>query len=409
MQPKIYEKNSHNISLKDIDPHALYILEKLREHDFTAYLVGGSVRDLLLHITPKDFDISTSAKPEEIKKIFRSCILIGRRFRLAHIRAGKKFIEVSTFRAGDSDSDELILRDNLWGSPEEDVLRRDFTINGLFYDPVNEIVIDYVDGLSDIKKKYLRTIGNPYVRFKQDPVRMIRLLKFRARLGFEIDPTALQSLIECREAILQSSQARILEELLRMLESGASALFFRLLADHYILSLLLPVLGDFLEINPDGEIFSYLEEVDKYLTSPNSVPLKRPVLLSCLLFPILQHRLNSYIAFYNEIPHLGKIQSKSFTLIKDVFDVFFRLPKRYKIQTVSILTSQYRITPFLQKKNTYIRIPRIADFALALDFFMLRSFLEPGFQQIAQNWKLAYEKKSKYVSYKTHKHTTRKK
>lgn len=409
MQPKIYEKNSHNISLKDIDPHALYILEKLREHNFTAYLVGGSVRDLLLHITPKDFDISTSAKPEEIKKIFRSCILIGRRFRLAHVRAGKKFIEVSTFRAGDSDSDELILRDNLWGSPEEDVLRRDFTINGLFYDPVNEIVIDYVDGLSDIKKKYLRTIGNPYVRFKQDPVRMIRLLKFRARLGFEIDPPALQALIECREAILQSSQARILEELLRMLESGASAPFFRLLADHYILSLLLPVLGDFLEINSDGEIFAYLEEVDKYLTNPNSVPIKRPVLLSCLLFPILQHRLNSHIAFYNEIPHLGKIQSESFTLIKDVFDVFFRLPKRYKIQTVSILTSQYRITPFLQKKNTYIRIPKIADFALALDFFMLRSFLEPGFQQIAQNWKLAYEKKSKYISYKTHKHTARKK
>lgn len=409
MQPKIYEKNSHNISLKDIDPHALYILEKLREHNFTAYLVGGSVRDLLLHITPKDFDISTSAKPEEIKKIFRSCILIGRRFRLAHVRAGKKFIEVSTFRAGDSDSEELILRDNLWGSPEEDVLRRDFTINGLFYDPVNEIVIDYVDGLSDIKKKYLRTIGNPYVRFKQDPVRMIRLLKFRARLGFEIDPAALQALIECREAILQSSQARILEELLRMLESGASAPFFQLLADHYILSLLLPVLGDFLEINADGEIFAYLEEVDKYLTNPNSAPLKRPVLLSCLLFPILQHRLNSYIAFYNEIPHLGKIQSESFTLIKDVFDVFFRLPKRYKIQTVSILTSQYRITPFLQKKNAYIRIPKIADFALALDFFMLRSFLEPGFQQIAQNWKLAYEKKSKYVSYKTHKHTARKK
>lgn len=409
MQPKIYEKNSHNISLKDIDPHALYILEKLREHNFTAYLVGGSVRDLLLHITPKDFDISTSAKPEEIKKIFRSCILIGRRFRLAHVRAGKKFIEVSTFRAGDSDSDELILRDNLWGSPEEDVLRRDFTINGLFYDPVNEIVIDYVDGLSDIKKKYLRTIGNPYVRFKQDPVRMIRLLKFRARLGFEIDPPALQALIECREAILQSSQARILEELLRMLESGASAPFFRLLADHYILSLLLPVLGDFLEINSDGEIFAYLEEVDKYLTNPNSIAIKRPVLLSCLLFPILQHRLNSHIAFYNEIPHLGKIQSESFTLIKDVFDVFFRLPKRYKIQTVSILTSQYRITPFLQKKNTYIRIPKIADFALALDFFMLRSFLEPGFQQIAQNWKLAYEKKSKYVSYKTHKHTARKK
>lgn len=409
MQPKIYEKKNHTISLKDIDPHALYILQKLREHNFIAYLVGGGVRDLLLHITPKDFDISTSAKPEEIKKIFRSCILIGRRFRLAHVRAGKKFIEVSTFRAGDSDSDKLILRDNLWGTPEEDVLRRDFTINGLFYDPVTETIIDYVDGFSDVKKKYLRTIGNPYVRFKQDPVRMIRLLKFQARLGFEIDTIALQALIECREAILQSSQARILEELLRMLESGASSTFFRLLADHYILALLLPVIGDFLEINSDGEIFAYLEEVDKYLASPNSILLERPILISCLLFPILQHRLHIHYTFHNEIPHLGKIQAEAFTLIKDVFDVFFRLPKRYKVQTASILTSQYRITPFLQKKNTYIRIPKVADFAMALDFFTLRSFLEPGFQQIAQNWKIAYEKKFRNPSYKKHKPTARKK
>ena len=118
---------------------------------------------------------------------------------------------------------------------------------------------------------------------------------------------------------------------------------------------------------------------------------------------------HDYFTFYNEVPHLGKIQAESFTLIKDVFDVFFRLPKRYKVQTASILTSQYRITPFLQKKNTYIRIPKVADFAMALDFFTIRSFVEPGFQQIAQNWKIAYEKKFKYPSYKKHKHTARKK
>src|SRR6185503_17825507 len=211
---KKYSFEEHGLSLQHIDLDALYVMEKLRAAGFVAYLVGGSVRDLLLNQKPKDFDISTSAQPEEIKKLFRNCILIGRRFRLAHIRFGKKTLEVSTFRSGATESDELIVRDNVWGSPEEDATRRDFTINGLFYDPATQEVIDYVDGYDDLQKKTLRTIGQPYIRFRQDPVRMLRLLKFQARFGFNVDSPSQIALVECRAEIVKSAPARILEELL---------------------------------------------------------------------------------------------------------------------------------------------------------------------------------------------------
>ncbi len=205
MKKKIYSPEEHALPIGLVDRHAIYVLEKLAAAGHTAYLVGGSVRDLLLGRKPKDFDISTSARPEEVKRVFRNCILIGRRFRLAHIRFGRKIIEVATFRAGDPDSDEIIVRDNIWGSPEEDALRRDFTINGLFYDPATQSIIDYVGGYLDIKKNYLRTIGQPHLRFKQDPVRMIRMLKFQARFGFEVDPDTRVALLESRHEILKSS------------------------------------------------------------------------------------------------------------------------------------------------------------------------------------------------------------
>ena len=270
------EQKTYPFPLKGVDPDALYVMEKLRQAGYTAYLVGGSVRDLVLQKTPKDYDISTSAKPEEIKRLFRNCILIGRRFRLAHIRFGKKILEVSTFRTGDLETDALIVRDNEWGNPEQDVLRRDFTINGLFYDPSTETIIDYVEGYPDLQKQYLRTIGQPYLRFKQDPVRMLRLLKFQARFGFEIDKDAHISLLECRHEILKSSPSRVLEELLRMLESGSAKPFFKLLAEHGMLQMLLPALSKFLD-TPDGkEVYDYLEEVDTTFHAPGEPLLERP-------------------------------------------------------------------------------------------------------------------------------------
>lgn len=392
VQPKRYPKEEHGIEINDIDPKALYILEKLRASGYTAYLVGGSVRDLLLKKKPKDFDISTSAKPEEIKTLFPSAILIGKRFRLAHVRFGRKVIEVSTFRSGDIANEELITEDNIWGTPEEDVLRRDFTINGLFFDSEKEEVIDYVGGYPDIQKKFLRAIGQPFLRFKQDPVRMIRCLKFQARFGFEVDEEARLALVDCKSEITKSAPARVLEEVLRMLESGASHNFFKLMTDHGLMQQMLPAIADFLE-TPDGnEVYAYLQEADGTMQEPHQPTLERPVLLACLVFPLLEKHLKVHFIDRGKTPHLGDIYHESNLLMDEVFKTFFRIPRRLRIRTIGLLISQYRITPFQKKKNARIRVPRIPEFNLAIQFFHLRSRLEPGMKDLLEKWTEAYEK-----------------
>jgi poly(A) polymerase len=387
VERKTYPVEEHQLLLSKIDPDALYILEKLRAAGFIAYLVGGSVRDLLLNQKPKDYDISTSAEPEQIKKLFRNCILIGRRFRLAHIRFGKKIIEVSTFRSGDNENDTLIVRDNVWGTPEEDVKRRDFTINGLFYDAATQEIIDFVGGYPDIQKKYLRTVGQPFIRFKQDPVRMIRLLKFQARFGFEVDPPARVALLECRGEIVKSSSARIQEELLRMLESSSSQAFFRLMTEHGILHLLMPVLGDVLESSDGAEIYSYLQEIDTTLHEPPRPLLDRTILLACLVYPILQKRIQTRYIDRERHPHLGEIYEEVHDQINEIFHPFFLLPRRLRVGLTSILTGQYRLTPIDKKKQRRLRVPNDPEFPKALDFLEVRSCLEPGLKQIYDQWK----------------------
>lgn len=387
MEQKVYSFEEHLLSPEKIDTHALFVLEKLREAGYVAYLVGGSVRDLLLGHIPKDYDISTSAKPEEIKAVFRNSILIGRRFRLAHVRFGSKIFEVSTFRSGDVENEALILRDNQWGYPEEDALRRDFTINGLFYDSSNQTIIDYVGGFEDIKRKVLRTIGQPFVRFKQDPVRMIRLLKFRARFGFDVDPDAHIALLECRGEILKSSQARVLEEFLRMLESGASKSFISLMADHGILSHLLPDLEHFLE-KPEGtEVYSFLQEIDAQMQDPKGMRFDRAILLSALLYPLLEKRIKEQYLERDIMPHLGQIQGEVFGLLQSAFKGFFVLPRRLRLGMTIILTGQYRLTPLEKKKFGRRRLPSDPEFYLAFEFLNLRSCLEPGLQMVCEEWR----------------------
>ncbi len=390
VEPTIYAAEEHGIDLNDIDSKALYILDKLRAAGHSAYLVGGGVRDLLLNKKPKDFDISTSAKPEEIKPLFSHAFLIGKRFRLAHVRFGRKVFEVSTFRAGNTENDKLIVEDNLWGSPEEDALRRDFTINALFYDSENQTVIDYVGGYQDIEHKVIRAIGQPYCRFKQDPVRMIRCLKFQARFGLEVEEEARLALIECRSEITKSAQARVLEEILRMLESGSSAPFFRLMTDHGILQQLLPAVAEFLERPEGNEVYSFLEEADGTIKEPHQPELSRPILIACMLFPILEKRLKVRYQDREKIPHLGEIFTEVHHTLDDVFHTYFRLPKKLKTSAASILVSQYRMTPFQKRKNRRIRIPRVPDFGWAIEFFNLRCRLEPGLQEIGDKWNEAF-------------------
>ena len=391
MKQTIYPFETHRLPIEKVDSDALFVMEKLRKAGFTAYLVGGSVRDLLLNHIPKDFDISTSAEPEQIRKLFRNALLIGRRFRLAHIRFGHHVLEVSTFRSGNNEADTLILRDNEWGSPEEDVLRRDFTINGLFYDSANQTVIDYVGGYSDIEKRYLRTIGQPFLRFKQDPVRMLRLLKFKARFGFEIDHEAHIALLETRHEITKSSPARVLEELLRMLESGASKSFLQLLSDYGFLQLLLPEVAAFLELPEGQEIYSYLQEVDANCYHVNMPPVDRAVLLCNILFPMFQKRIQTRYLDREKHPHLGEIQDQAYDLVGEVFQSFLQIPRKIKMEVVSILTCQYRLTPLDKKKLSHLRIPSDPNFFLALQFLEIRSFIEPGLQKLWEDWQEAID------------------
>jgi len=271
--PVVYKRPEHCISRKNIDPDALKVLYRLSALGYTAYLVGGGVRDLLMGRTPKDFDVGTSAKPNEVKRAFRNCFLIGRRFRLAHVRFGEKVIETATFRQNSQTVGEIIehaaegpLEDNTFGTPETDAYRRDFTVNGLFYDIKDFSVIDWVGGMKDIEKKVIRAIGDPDIRFQEDPVRMMRAVKFSARLGFTIERKTLAAMKRHHACILTAAVPRVCEEVFRLFTYGHSAEAFRLMYETGMLGDLLPSLAKF--IDGDGRskssAFRYLAVLDEY-------------------------------------------------------------------------------------------------------------------------------------------------
>ena len=302
VDPKIIPRAEHPISRRDIDPDALKVLNRLRQFDYTAYLVGGSVRDLLLGRRPKDFDIGTSAHPYQVKKLFRNCWIIGRRFRLAHVRFGPKVIEVATFRrqvapgeevvqdgvpAPDPSTPEgehLIHRDNTFGTPEEDAFRRDFTINALAYDIATFSVIDYVGGLDDLRAGVVRSIGDPHVRLREDPVRMIRAIALAARLDFAIDPELLEAIRAHRHEISKSSPPRLMEEYYKILRAGASEKAFRGLAE---VGLLEPISAE-LHRGADEALWRSLGALDAYRSRFGPMPetLTNPILLGSLLVPM---------------------------------------------------------------------------------------------------------------------------
>jgi poly(A) polymerase len=302
VEPRIVPREEHPISRRDIDPDALKVLYRLRQADHTAYLVGGSVRDLLLSRRPKDFDIGTSAHPYQVKKLFRNCWIIGRRFRLAHVKFGPKVIEVATFRrqvaVGEEvvqdgvpapdpttpEGEQLIHHDNTFGTPEEDAFRRDFTINALAYDIATFSIIDYVGGLDDLHAGIVRSIGNPDVRINEDPVRMIRAIAIAARLDFTIEPSLLQSIRKHRHEILKSSLPRLLEEYYKILRAGSAEKAFRQLAD---VGLLEPISFE-LHRGATDPLWRSLAAVDEYRRQFESTPdtLSNAILMGSLLVPL---------------------------------------------------------------------------------------------------------------------------
>ena len=321
VEPTIVPRSAHPISRRLIDPDALKVLYRLHEHNYVAYLVGGSVRDLLLDRRPKDFDIGTSAHPHHVKKLFRNCWIIGRRFRLAHVKFGTKTIEVATFRrqvsaattpeaeiaeaeqaelngsappAGSADDealeldarraqDRLIQRDNTYGTPEEDAFRRDFTVNALFYDIGTFSIIDYVGGLEDLNSRLIRCIGEPDVRFLEDPVRMLRAVVLAARLEFTIDAPILESIEIHKHEIARSAPARLLEEYFKILRSGHAREAFGQLRRTGLLRAITP------ELDHAGEsLWRAISALDRYRARFESAPdtLTNGILAGTLLQPL---------------------------------------------------------------------------------------------------------------------------
>jgi poly(A) polymerase len=299
-EPVIVPRAEHPISRRDIDADALKVLYRLHEAGHAAYLVGGSVRDLLLGRRPKDFDVGTSAHPYQIKKLFRNCWIIGRRFRLAHVRFGNKTIEVATFRknvpAGteaepaeraerSEPSESIQHHDNTFGTPEEDAFRRDFTINALFYDISTYSIIDYVGGLQDLKDSVIRSIGDPSVRFQEDPVRMLRAIVMASRLGFHLDPPIVDAINRHRSLIATAAPPRLIEEYYKILRSGSAEQTFRALAEHRLLE---PVTPEIQRGARNQALWDGLASLDVYRRKFEAAPaaLRNPILLGTVLVPL---------------------------------------------------------------------------------------------------------------------------
>jgi len=284
----------HRIPRSDLDPDAVKIVQRLTRYRHTAFLVGGCVRDLLLGLKPKDFDIATSATPRQVKRLFRNSRVIGRRFRLAHVffRDGK-IIEVATFRSQDDDppddGDVMIRDDNRFGTPAEDALRRDFTINQLFYDVGSSKVIDHAEGLADLDRRLVRTIGEPELRFREDPIRILRAIKFAARLDLKIEETTLRALEKTRSDIPKAAAARILEEINRFCQGASARRSFELLFDYGVFEVILPEIHELYAGRPRCRelLLDLLDELDQR-TSRGIVPDTGEILAALMLPGMLE-------------------------------------------------------------------------------------------------------------------------
>jgi poly(A) polymerase len=278
-----------------IDPDAAKVVRRLVRQGHEAYLVGGGVRDLLVGRAPKDFDVATSARPDDVRRLFKNSRVIGRRFRLVHVLfSGRKVIETATFRRApeqeDGESDDILIRnDNVFGEAFQDAARRDFRINGLFYDIERREVLDWVGGMPDIERRTVHTIGNPMVRFREDPVRILRAIKFCARLDFGMSAEVYDATVACRTALARAAKPRLFEELLRLLREGAAHRSFWLAWETGVLDVLLPELATYLADLPehDDTFWRVLGEIDRR-TKERAQPLDEVVLIAMLLIEPLR-------------------------------------------------------------------------------------------------------------------------
>lgn len=388
--PRVIARGEHPISRDSISPNALRVMYRLSNAGYQACLVGGSVRDLLLGREPKDFDVATDARPEQIRELFRNSRLIGRRFRLAHVQFGQEIIEVSTFRAPhDEDGGEghtvegRIVRDNVYGTMEEDVWRRDFTANALFYNIEDFSVIDYVGGVADIGAGLIRLIGDPIRRYTEDPVRLLRAVRFAAKLGFRIHPDTESPIPDLAHMLHQMPPGRLFEEALKMFMGGFGVQTFEQLRHYGLFEPLFPQTEAMLAEEEGGFphtlLIHALENTDKRVAEGK--PVTPGFLMAALLWSPMRHAANESIAN-------GLSEMEAISLAADI--VISRqiastsVPRRFTQMAREIWQLQPRFDRRTGKRpQRLLQHPR---FRAAYDFLVLRAAAGEDLQESVNWW-----------------------
>ena len=390
LAPRVIPRSEHGISRKQISPNALRVLYRLREGGFAAHLVGGAVRDLLLGGAPKDFDVATDATPEQVRHLFRNCRLIGRRFRLAHVMFGREIIEVATFRAnlddgtGDRELDNgRLVRDNVFGSIEEDAVRRDFTANALYYSIEDFSVIDYVGGYEDVRRRVLRLIGTPEARYREDPVRMLRAVRLAAKLDFSIEHDAALAIPRLAPLMADAAPARLFEESLKLFLSGHGERSFLGLEQHGLLAALFPetalALADAAGASREM-ILVALASTDRRILEDR--PVTPAFLFAALLWPAYRRTLERLLA---EGVEEAVAQQRAADRVTFHQAERIALPRRFSTPMQEIWALQPRFAQ-RQRKRVF-RLLGHPRFRAAFDFLELRAIESPELAEEAQWWR----------------------
>lgn len=390
LSPQIISRDEHNISRANISENALKVLYRLSKAGYEAYLVGGGVRDLLLGREPKDFDVATDASPEEVRKLFRNCRLIGRRFRLAHVHFGRDIIEVATFRAAHDEDREgvtnengMLVRDNVYGTLEEDAWRRDLSVNALYYNIRDFSVVDYTGGMADLKEGYLRIIGDPHERFREDPVRMLRVVRFAAKLGFRIAEECEQAIRELGYLLEEVSNARLFDETLKLFLAGSGVATYELLRHYHLFGHLFPetdaCLGEEEDHFPHTLLLHALENTDRRISEEK--PVTPAFLYAALLWEPVRRETGMLIA--RKMPPIQATQVAGDTVLqRQVKRVM--VPKRFSLQSREIWEWQERLKRNGGKRAlTMLEHPR---FRAAYDFLLLRAQSGEQVDELAKWW-----------------------
>lgn len=369
----VRQRSEHNVSRKHMDPDAVRVMYRLMRNGFTAYLVGGGVRDLLLGHKPKDFDVATNAHPRQIRKLFRNSFLIGRRFRLVHIRFGDKVIETSTFRRrpdpteappAEAGGPENLYQDmdNTFGTPEEDAWRRDFTINALFYDIGTFAIIDHVNGLQDLQDRLIRTIGDSDERFQEDPVRMVRAVRFAARLGFRIERETYAGIMRHHGHLALAAPPRMLEEIYKLFPYSAAEAAFRLLRRTRLLAVMFPELDAFLDRSGHETMlfWKHLAGLDRREHEEGKPP-DAALIFAVLFYGLFLETLRVEQRQDDVVRHAG--------IVRTIFEPAaqrYRMPKRVFYHTIQLLDGQRRFENLGNRFSKRFAAHEIFEDALAL-------------------------------------------